>query len=311
MSLDSDWQTALNPGLVQRVLRPVERPGVIQMGMATTILQRSNALQSRVPLLSHLTRHLQTAQATPPVLPIVYAEPAQTPPDSTPPVHSSSRPSKVIQAKFETKTASQSSPPRSMPSSQLIQPMSSDPPIPASIAQKHVTADARSTKLPPNKSDLSPVVQAFPGKEATTIVVPPPIASSSVYLLHPSNQSIEQRSRPHKQNIPEKTNHSQLDQSTTVNLVYSDSKPDRAANSTRSDGHAEHLELKRDRISTPLTPSSPMIAVQPSAKVLPTFNPSNLHSHSMIFAVPKVLSPPATLIQNNTSTHSNSDPSEP
>jgi hypothetical protein len=96
----------LDPKLIHRLLRPIERPGVINTGMGWEIVKRAQQFTNRLPLLSHLTQRwnrkigFQGDQ-----IPIVYAQPQ---PQETPTTRSISpelgqSPSSqrmVVQAKF-------------------------------------------------------------------------------------------------------------------------------------------------------------------------------------------------------------------
>ncbi|MBD2233302.1 hypothetical protein [Phormidium tenue] len=71
--LTSAWQAALDPGLVQRLQRPLQ-PGVMDSAMAGGIVQRSRQFQTRLPLISLASRHqLKTSHSSGSQLPIVYA----------------------------------------------------------------------------------------------------------------------------------------------------------------------------------------------------------------------------------------------
>jgi hypothetical protein len=108
----SDWQSALDPQLTQRLTRPLVRPGVISRDLATSVQARGERMISRSPLMSELVQRqgsvaanvsgqlpIVTAQAlrrqeqsaspaapaAPRDLPRVGARPAVTPVASAPP----------------------------------------------------------------------------------------------------------------------------------------------------------------------------------------------------------------------------------
>jgi hypothetical protein len=99
-------QDYLDPKLIQRLLRPIERPGVINTDMGWEIVRRSQKFTNRLPLISHLTQRwnhkigFQGEQ-----IPIVYArsQPQKTAETSTisAELSQSSTPQRtVVQAKF-------------------------------------------------------------------------------------------------------------------------------------------------------------------------------------------------------------------
>jgi hypothetical protein len=104
--MSQDLVAAIDPKLLWRLLRPIERPGVINTDMGWEIVARSHNFTNRLPLLSHLTQRwnrqigFQGEQ-----IPIVYAQPQ---PQETPATRSISAelgqsPSSqrtVVQAKF-------------------------------------------------------------------------------------------------------------------------------------------------------------------------------------------------------------------
>lgn len=69
---------ALDPVLVRRLWRPVERPGVIDPGPARAMLTRHQRMVAGLPLAELVSRH--TGSVLDPAVPIVYALPVQSPP---------------------------------------------------------------------------------------------------------------------------------------------------------------------------------------------------------------------------------------
>lgn len=83
-----DPALALDLALVRRLWRPVERPGVIDPGLARTILARHQQMVAGLPLAELVSRHTGSASdLAGTAVPIVYALPSQSPP------HPDSRPS--------------------------------------------------------------------------------------------------------------------------------------------------------------------------------------------------------------------------
>lgn len=84
----SDPVLALDPVLVHRLWRPVERPGVIDPGPARAMLARHQRMVAGLPLAELVSRH--TGSVLDPAVPIVYALPVQSPsPPASPSVHRS------------------------------------------------------------------------------------------------------------------------------------------------------------------------------------------------------------------------------
>ena len=99
-------QDYLDPKLIHRLLRPIERPGVINTDMGWKIVRRAQQFTNRLPLLAHLTqRWHHKIGFHGDQIPIVYAQPQ---PQETPITRSisaelsqSSSPQRmVVQAKF-------------------------------------------------------------------------------------------------------------------------------------------------------------------------------------------------------------------
>lgn len=99
-------QDYLDSKLIHRLLRPIERPGVINTGMGWEIVRRSQQFTNRLPLLSHLTQRwnrkigFQGDQ-----IPIVYAQPQPQETSTTRSIsaelgQSPSSQRTVVQAKF-------------------------------------------------------------------------------------------------------------------------------------------------------------------------------------------------------------------
>ncbi|MGH3924021.1 MAG: hypothetical protein ACRDTT_14320, partial [Pseudonocardiaceae bacterium] len=74
----SDPVLALDPVLVHRLWRPVERPGVIDPRPARAMLTRHQRMVAGLPLAELVSRH--TGSVLDPVVPIVYVLPSQSPP---------------------------------------------------------------------------------------------------------------------------------------------------------------------------------------------------------------------------------------
>ncbi|HBB31331.1 MAG TPA: hypothetical protein DC064_05915, partial [Cyanobacteria bacterium UBA9273] len=62
-----------DPKLLQRLTRPLVKPGVINPGMARQIILRSQLFANRLPLLAIAQRHYNRAESQTEQLPIVYA----------------------------------------------------------------------------------------------------------------------------------------------------------------------------------------------------------------------------------------------
>ncbi|HBK62783.1 MAG TPA: hypothetical protein DD000_04435, partial [Cyanobacteria bacterium UBA11166] len=63
-----------DPKLIQRLNRPLVKPGVINLGMARGIILRSQSFVNRLPLLAIAQRHYNIAESKTEQLPIVYAQ---------------------------------------------------------------------------------------------------------------------------------------------------------------------------------------------------------------------------------------------
>ncbi len=68
------WQQALNPGLTERLMRPVVRPGVIAQQPGRAILARMQHTGMNMPLLERVLRHAQSGEDAQARVPIVYAQ---------------------------------------------------------------------------------------------------------------------------------------------------------------------------------------------------------------------------------------------
>jgi hypothetical protein len=80
---DQPWQSALDPRLLERLLRPRERPGVITSEVGGAILARLGRSAGGLPLLASLARRLGSAEGSGVgQAPIAYAQPA--PPAASP-----------------------------------------------------------------------------------------------------------------------------------------------------------------------------------------------------------------------------------
>src|SRR2546429_3860451 len=71
------WQQALDPGLLGRLWRRAERPGLSEPGLASAILHRHRAMAAGLPLAELLRERWAAGldEATPPPLTLVYARP--------------------------------------------------------------------------------------------------------------------------------------------------------------------------------------------------------------------------------------------
>src|SRR5690349_4021628 len=81
---EQDWQRALDPRLLQRLLRPLAHSGVILPGLAQNILARIHRMSDGLPLLAQLMRRLAAEEISPDLPPIVYPRPAPQAPASAP-----------------------------------------------------------------------------------------------------------------------------------------------------------------------------------------------------------------------------------
>jgi hypothetical protein len=70
---EQSWQEALDPGLTQRLLRPVVQPGLNRSQMAGAIQARSQGLTGRLPLLGQVVQRYRMAEDLGGQVPIVYA----------------------------------------------------------------------------------------------------------------------------------------------------------------------------------------------------------------------------------------------
>ena len=74
-SLRDAWRNALNPSLIQRLMRPATQPGLVRAYPTQAILARTQRLHDRLPLLATLTqRHGAGEVLQPQTAPIVYAQ---------------------------------------------------------------------------------------------------------------------------------------------------------------------------------------------------------------------------------------------
>ncbi len=76
--MQADVAQSLDPALIRRLWRPVERPGVIDHGLARTMLARHQRMVAGLPLAELVSRH--TGSVLDPTVPIVYALPSQPAP---------------------------------------------------------------------------------------------------------------------------------------------------------------------------------------------------------------------------------------
>src|SRR5262245_10331793 len=78
----ADW---LDPRLVRRLTRPVERPGLVRVRQAYAIAAHIEGMLTPAPLAQRLERCLREAQMSQAGLPpIVYAQPRPMAPDAPP-----------------------------------------------------------------------------------------------------------------------------------------------------------------------------------------------------------------------------------
>ncbi|MDJ0800364.1 MAG: hypothetical protein QNJ51_26745 [Calothrix sp. MO_167.B12] len=74
--VSSNWKDSLNTGLVNRLNRPLNQPGMIKMAMSSRIINRCDRLLNRLPLLSQqMQRWGNVNTAVSKDVPIVYAQP--------------------------------------------------------------------------------------------------------------------------------------------------------------------------------------------------------------------------------------------
>ncbi len=96
------WRNSLNPSLIQRLMRPVNQPGLVRTYPTQAILTRTQRLSDRLPLLTTLSQRYGGGEVLQPqTAPIVYAQLAQSDggsPDATADVSGPSRPSEVAAA---------------------------------------------------------------------------------------------------------------------------------------------------------------------------------------------------------------------
>ena len=74
------WAQAVDPVLVRRLMRPVDRPGVIDPRPAREVLARNLGMATALPLAERLLRRADLADAAVPGPPIVYARPVAAAP---------------------------------------------------------------------------------------------------------------------------------------------------------------------------------------------------------------------------------------
>ncbi|MGG6263458.1 hypothetical protein ACQ4M3_03760 [Leptolyngbya sp. AN03gr2] len=73
---DLQWQTSIDPVLIQRLLRTAQRPGVVDLSMPQKIAVRTQQLGDRLSLLNTFKRHSTIEQSN--TVPIVYAQPSRS-----------------------------------------------------------------------------------------------------------------------------------------------------------------------------------------------------------------------------------------
>ena len=74
--VSANWKDSLNTGLVNRLNRPLNQPGMIKMAMSSRIINRCDRLLNRLPLLSQqMQRWGNVNTAVSKDVPIVYAQP--------------------------------------------------------------------------------------------------------------------------------------------------------------------------------------------------------------------------------------------
>ena len=74
--VSSNWQDSLNTGLVNRLNRPLNQPGMMKMSMSQRIINRCDRLLNRLPLLGQqMQRWGNVNTAVSQDVPIVYAQP--------------------------------------------------------------------------------------------------------------------------------------------------------------------------------------------------------------------------------------------
>jgi hypothetical protein len=119
MTLKQAWEDSISPQLLPRLLRPILQPGVIDTQIARKIIQRSQNLANRLPLLTQVQKNwCKVSNLDVGQVPIVYAQPrtnANNEIFNTSNQENSSRqanekPRMVIQAKFAPGKNSQKTP---------------------------------------------------------------------------------------------------------------------------------------------------------------------------------------------------------
>ncbi len=142
------WQDSLDPKLTQRLMRPLNQPGVIGTQLAESILLRLQGMTNHLPVAQQLLQRLHwTKQQSPEPLPIVHAQPLSGESNGTsivttpsPPPAQKTQPS-IGQGKAEVATTAKTTP--NSPLSGVVQPSPASP--------KTVVSAKRidSPKLPP------------------------------------------------------------------------------------------------------------------------------------------------------------------
>ena len=123
MEEQNNWQSAINSPLTQRLIRPLIQPGIISFAGATEIIQRSQRLSSRHPLLNNprwsSLKHLEGEK-----VPIVHAQKAIPREVEVQQIGVNSKETPVVQAKrgIKSKQALESRNKLNYPASQPTSP---------------------------------------------------------------------------------------------------------------------------------------------------------------------------------------------
>jgi hypothetical protein len=92
----AEWQSALDPGLVQRLMRPLVRPGVVGPEPARSILRRAQGMGSHLPLLDRVTVRYGTRSLASEGAPIVLARRLSAEPDPAGPAAGAPQPAPTV-----------------------------------------------------------------------------------------------------------------------------------------------------------------------------------------------------------------------
>jgi hypothetical protein len=194
------WQAALDPRLTRRLMRPLQRPGVIGTRLARSVVSRFERMAGGFPLLPRLSQRWSSPEASAAgQVPIVYAQPAQPP----------------VEANAASPTASSTS---STSSSALSAKPSQRPIVQAKAVSASPTSSSLPTKsllsshVPPvaaTSSMASPSLgdQTHSAPITMPIASPAPASKSSVVRPLPT-KATHLQSAPSSTHFPPSTLHS-------------------------------------------------------------------------------------------------------